>query len=78
MRRGSFEKSGPIQTETLPYVGLGYEVRSNGGIFYRATLYALFRNEEQVLRDNDSEWPLPLPMAGRVIVWPGVYVGYAF
>jgi len=70
------ENSDPIETESIPYVGLGYEVRSNGGFFYSATLYALFLNEEQVLSNNDADWPLP--MVGRVIVWPGLYFGYAF
>jgi hypothetical protein len=70
------ENSDPVQTETIPYAGLGYEFRSNGGFFYRATLYALFLTEEQVVRNNDADWPLP--MAGRVLVWPGLYFGYAF
>ncbi len=61
------------ETENIPYVGLGYEVRHDGGFTWRATLYTLFFGEEAVRRSSDDVIPVR-----RVFFWPGFYVGHAF
>jgi len=62
----------PGRAETLPYAGLGFERRSRGRFVFRATLYALFADDDDLSRD------VPLPRVGKAFIWPGLYFGYAF
>jgi hypothetical protein len=73
LQRGPAEPLGPIVSEAYPFVGLGYESRSDSGFLFRATLYALFYGEEFALRHSNSDFPLR-----PVTIWPGFYFGYAF